>query len=371
MCGKPEPLHNSYLQFICADLGLSMLYLTILRIQIISGFCTYLLSVLTIKGGESCSLESKECCTKLENAGIKPDRFCFHTAHGLHGLNIEYVKHYIGVDIPDRNFIPTISDDLTKKDVVRHLSRMSEKPDGLSFTMQILDYHFSNSNYWNVKDGMGMLEKLAHDAHMHEIYSQLKPLYRKIEFNPPDAATCKCATDETNNGIIDALKMLQFRMNAFNSLKISPVGASNTSYERSFSDGQRTKLMEKERHHWFTPFTCGEAKDHSKISSRALRLLPRYEFYYYYRPYASTKTKDPFSSGREVFHHRQQRDTGHERSYPNIAPESPVKPESFPRIQSPYTWNMWKALLKSNIPTKDEINQFAMYLYCKLKPYAK
>ena len=72
--------------------------------------------------------------------------------------------------------------------------------------MQILDYHFSNNNYWNVKDGMGMLEKLAHDAHMHEIYSQLKPLYRKIEFNPPDAATCKCATDEINNGILDALK---------------------------------------------------------------------------------------------------------------------------------------------------------------------
>lgn len=258
-------------------------------------FCTSLLLTLVRHGGECKPLNSKYCHNQLASAGINTDYFCFYTAHGLHSLKIEHVKYYVGVDLPDRNFIPSVQ--ISSNTFHQNLPRMSRIPDGISFDMQNLDYRLSNRVDWKPKFGIGMLEKLAHDAHMHDLWTEMKPLYKIIEKNPPDYATCNCLRNENDNGIIGALKLLQFR----------------------YSDGEYYDTGPSKGRSWWSPYTCRSVQNSYAITSTA--------------------------SGQ--------------------------RPPSKPRIQNPRTWSVWKAALKYQLPNTQENYQFALYLYCKLKPYTK
>lgn len=249
--------------------------------------------------------DSNNCSSKMTSAGISPDSFCFHIAHGLHGLKTEYVKHYVGVDLPDKNFIPNVQ--LMNKTLELHLPRMNKKnPDGISFVMKILDYHLSKSIYWSGAHyrgpGLGMLENLAHDAHMHDLWTQMKPLYKKIEINPPDEATCGCLLNEKKNGIIGALLFYKDWLQRFDLCR----DGHTIGNGRNYCNGRN----------WWSPHTCDSVKN--------------------------VDQKNEF-----------------------------IQTPSLPRIQNPWTWYMWKGALKSTLPDKDEINQFALYLHCKLKPYTK
>ena len=256
-------------------------------------FCTSLLLILVKYGGECVSPNYDYCRGTLASANVEPDYFCFYTAHGLHSLKIEHVKHYLGVDLPDNNFIPSVQ--ISGNKFQQHLPRMSRNPDGASFTMQNLDYRLSNYVDWEPRFGIGMLEKLAHDAHMHTLWTGMKSLYEMIQRNPPHHATCGCLRNENNNGIIGALQLLQYR----------------------YSDGEY--YDNSKSRYWWSPYKCGQLTNYNAMTST--------------------------SSGQG--------------------------PPRKPRIENPYTWNVWKTALKNQLPKPNENYQFALYLYCKLNPYAK
>ena len=262
--------------------------------------CTSLLLVLVGHGGASLFGDFNHCRSKLTSAGISPDSFCFHIAHGLHSLKIEYVKHYVGVDLPDKNFIPNVQ--VPNNTLQWHLPRMNRNPDGISFVMKILDYYLGKRVFWKPKLGIGMLENLAHDAHMHDLWTQMKPLYKKIEINPPDEATCGCLLNEQNNGIIGALRIYRDWLQRFDLCRDGDYYAFGNG--RNLCNGRS----------WWSSYTCDSVN--------------------------------------------------------NEYPKNENNPLSLPRIKNPWTWFVWKGVLNSILPDNDEINQFALYLYCKLKPYA-
>lgn len=287
----------------------------ILKSRPILVFGTYLLLTLGRYGAECCDLKSKRCCSKLASLDINPDRFCFYITHGLHSLKIEDVKRYVGVDLPDKNFIPTVSYDLNDT-VYHHLPRMATKnTDGLSY-MQFLDSHLSSPKYWKLRGetfGLGMLEAMAHSAHMHDVWTQMKPLYEKIEKSPPDGEACRCLSDDSNNGIFDALEV--YRSLRWQNRQMVELSEGTDVVRIPFQwYGRRI----------FANSTCGSVKDHGYDG------------------------KDGSKTNQGSFHG-----------------------QSFKGIQNAKTWNMWKAVLEKNLPRKEEIYQFAMYLYCKLRPYAK
>ena len=152
------------------------------------------------------------CCKIMENNGIDVRTFNASVAHGIHSITVEQLNLFFKGNVSEKNNIPTTNFNLkSPKTVLSSSTKMSRDPNILTNNMRMLDFILRNNDdtraSYFIMNGLSSLEKLAHHAHMDELYARTKPVYEQLLKNPPkDRRVCDCVTDEKNNGVLGKLE---------------------------------------------------------------------------------------------------------------------------------------------------------------------
>ena len=148
----------------------------------------------------------------MENTGIDVSTFNASVAHGIHSITIEQLNLFFKGNVSEYNDIPTTNFNLkSPKKVLSSSSKMSSDSNILTSNMRMLDFILRNNDdtraSYFIMNGLSSLEKLAHHAHMDELYARTKTAYEQILKKPPkDRRVCDCVTDEKNNGVLGKLE---------------------------------------------------------------------------------------------------------------------------------------------------------------------
>ena len=150
---------------------------------------------------------SVACRKIMTDSGLEHSTFSASVAHGIHSISVEHLNTYFDGKVSEDNSIPTTNTDLkSDQKVLMFAPKMNKDPGMLTDSMQMLDFILRNNDDAQGDDfyfpGVSSLEKLAHFAHMDEIYARTKPVYKEIIKHPPkDSRLCGCVRDDKNNGI--------------------------------------------------------------------------------------------------------------------------------------------------------------------------
>jgi hypothetical protein len=147
----------------------------------------------------------------MENAGIELSTFSASVAHGIHGISVEQINSLFHGKVTEHNNVPTANFNLYgDKRVLPYAPRVNKDPKFLTPTMNMIDFILSNNDDTNgfLISGLSPLEKIAHSAHMEELFAMTKSTYEDIISNPPqDPHLCNCVTDENSNGVMRKLDL--------------------------------------------------------------------------------------------------------------------------------------------------------------------
>ena len=162
---------------------------------------------------------SHNCSKSLIDHGIDFSSFPLSIAHGIHSITIEQLKHFFGVHVPSQNGIPTVNSNLTGDDILPNAPRLNNDQNILSLEMKIMDFIISNNDdpkKFFIR-GLPILEKIAHEAHMNEIYVRANRTYWEIAktFSNKNQFACSCIANEKKNGILDSLKEISHQIRNF------------------------------------------------------------------------------------------------------------------------------------------------------------
>ena len=264
------------------------------------------------------------CCNAMASAGIELQSFNLSVAHGIHSINVEQLNYFFNSQITEENDIPTTNFDLSSEEqVLMSAPKINEDQSILTPSMMMLDFIMTNNDDANsfLIKGLSSLEKLAHSAHMEELYARTKPVYNNIVNSPPeDEHLCRCLTDEENNGILGSLTFISQYLRKFT----APKGLRRAHFKPvDFKYGGEFKY---DNFKYGTSFTYGGMANNggSGIS----------------RPQVSRLDVD--------------------------AAKLHETPSNLPKLINSDTWLAWKAMLNHSMPNEKERFNLAMYLYCKL-----
>ena len=104
------------------------------------------------------------------------------------------------------------------KDILPHAPRLNNDPSIVSLEMKIIDFIIRNNDERTLFmiRGLPILEKIAHVAHMNEIYVRANGLFSTFLETPPvNKNVCSCITDEKGNGIIKSLYEISYQIRHF------------------------------------------------------------------------------------------------------------------------------------------------------------
>ena len=264
----------------------------------------------------------ESCCELMSNAGLQLESYNLSVAHGIHSITVEQLNYYFDGDVDAENDIPTTNSDLSSEEgVLPSAPQINKDASILTPSMMMLDFIMTNNDEIDsfLIKGLSSLEKLAHAAHMQELYARTKIEYDNILSNPPgDNGLCDCITDEENNGILERLEFISEYLRHFK----SPKGLGGRAMPIDFLYGGSFK---------YDNFEYGTKFKYSGMSNGHGSMA---------RPQLSRLDVD--------------------------AAEVHETPASLPKLVDSDTWLAWKAMLKNSMPGQKERFNLAMYLYCKL-----
>ena len=152
--------------------------------------------------------EDMDCCNNMIQAGIDLESFGKSVAHGIHSITIDHVKAYFDIVLPENNSIPTVSSNFQEGYILNHAPKLSSDNEIKSLSMKSLDFILSNNdniNEFYISD-LTHLEKLAHAAHMDELWTMTKKVYERIRKSTSyDGRLCECLTMERETKVIGNL----------------------------------------------------------------------------------------------------------------------------------------------------------------------
>ena len=179
---------------------------------------------------------------------------------------------------------------------------------------------------------MNTLEKLTHQYHMHEIYAAAAPIYNKLKADPPtDPKLCPCVNDVTGNGILEEMVRIAKQLKYFaRQPRLASCGRTYTrTYTRSYSDGCSTRT--------YTEEDTITLKRQKRDVSNTTELIKELEEQY---------LKD---SSKENAHQLME-----------------VQPWKANTLSGPEQWVSYEAMLTWSMLSEEELNDFAMIMFCKL-----
>ena len=152
----------------------------------------------------------------MADAGIDVNSFSTSVSHGIHSITVEDINSYFDGKVTENNSIPTLNTDLKSPEkVLPYAPRTKTDPGILTESMQMLDFILRNSDDTKNDNfmflGFSSLEKLAHAAHVKELYARTKPIYEAIIDQPPtNPQLCSCVTDDEKNRMRSELLRFNF-----------------------------------------------------------------------------------------------------------------------------------------------------------------
>ena len=270
------------------------------------------------------------CCASMASAGIELQSFNLSVAHGIHSINVEQLNYFFNVQVTEENDIPTTNFDLSSKEhVLMYAPKINNDRSIVTPSMMMLNFIMANNDDEDsfLIKGLSSLEKLAHSAHMAELYTRTKLAYDDIvnsrSVQPDHRAEarndnlCQCVTDEENNGILERLSFISEYLREFTAPKGLRRAGIDFIYGTSFK---------------YDNFEYGGKFKYSGISHNP-------------GPGMNRPGISRLDVGAAKLHET---------------------PSTLPKLIDSDTWLAWKAMLNNSMPNEQERFNLAMYLYCKL-----
>merc|ERR1712227_122536 len=164
----------------------------------------------------SVTLVFGSCGDIFSTNGLNSSSFAAGVAHGLHSLSLEELRYYFDEDSPEDNNIPTVNINLKDEGaVLDHVPLRGFEDRFDTWALKIMDWYMINNNNNIFQKGLNLLEKIIHQYHMHEVFQLASVIYNDLIDNPPSEDLCSCVTDDEFNGVPEELANIanQLRQN--------------------------------------------------------------------------------------------------------------------------------------------------------------
>eukprot|EP00092_Neocalanus_flemingeri_P013805 GFUD01014891.1.p1 GENE.GFUD01014891.1~~GFUD01014891.1.p1 ORF type:complete len:386 (+),score=81.48 GFUD01014891.1:131-1159(+) len=289
------------------------------------------------------------CTEVMANNQLNFSNFWHGAAHGIHSIGLEEIRHFFEPDAPEHIKIPVVNADLSAEEmIVFHAPLRGYDEDFKTMAMKVMAFFMLHDKPYFYQQGVNTLEKVTHQYHMHEIYSAAAPIYRKMKEDPPtDPELCPCVNDVTLNGILTELvniaKQLKYFARQPRAVKIYiDCIFVHLSYI-DIKEGQSG---------------CGGTLKGSTVE----------------RPSRLTTSRPSLSRGRgkrnventtemiTQYEKEYLADSSHENAQ-KLLNVNPWKPNT---LVGPEQWISHEAMLTWSMLEEKELNDFAVFMYCKL-----
>ena len=205
--------------------------------------------LFTAAGLANTGKNATEVCNDVITTGELQADFPGIIAHAIHSINQEALEYISGVKVTDDNGIPVVNPHLTSNNpILGNAPRLDVNVAFKTFSMNQLDWvllHMDNKHY--DMGSYGTLERLMHQMHMVETWSEIRELYTSPKFLPPSPKFCSCVEDTENNGIMRLLRFiaLQIRepelmLGRHTVINGKPAKWDGNVYRYAFFDGRAT-----------------------------------------------------------------------------------------------------------------------------------
>jgi hypothetical protein len=260
------------------------------------------------------------CKDVMANNGLNFSSFWHGAAHGVHSIYLEEIREYFEPEAPAANRIPVVNKNLSAEEVILFDSPLAGyDEDFLTMAMKVMAYFMLNDRPDFSIQGINTLEKATHQFHMHEIYAAAAPIYRRMKENPPkDSELCPCVNDITGNGILKEITNIASKLKYFNSQRMPRARGFN--WEGYWGD-KKEKAIQKR-----------------SADSVSPDMIAQYE-----QQYLANSTHD---TAKVLMG---------------------ARPWVKNTLVGPEQWVSYEAMLTYSMLQEEGLNDFAVFMYCKLK----
>jgi len=289
------------------------------------------------ENGEKGDME--KCDETMARNGLNFSSFWQGAGHGIHSLSLEEIRHYFEPDAPEENRIPVVNTNLTaEKTILFNAPLRGYDDDFKTMALKVMAYFMLNDKPYFFEQGVNTLEKVTHQYHMHEIYAAAAPIYRKLKDDPPsDPELCPCVNDVTGNGILEQMVRIAKQLKYF------------ARQPRQQCRSGRPPCLPLRRSY--------------RPSSRRYRPSPSSRRY---RPSSrSYRRKRDVTNQTEIIKQLEEQyleDSSKENAWKLMS----LKPWKANTFTGPEQWVSYEASLTWSMLSDEELNDFAMFIYCKL-----
>ena len=172
---------------------------------------------------------------------------------------------------------------------------------------------------------------------MHEIYAAAVPIYRKLKDDPPsDPELCPCVNDVTGNGILEEMVRIAKQLKYFARQPRRGCPRQSSRSYRSYNSYDDSCMLSRRRY--------------SAPSRRYLR---------------PTRGKRDVTNQTEIIEQLEEQyleDSSKENAWKLMS----LKPWKANTFTGPEQWVSYEAMLTWSMLSDEELNDFAMFIYCKL-----
>merc|ERR1712142_935830 len=277
----------------------------------------------------------EKCVEIMARNGLNFSSFWHGAGHGIHSLSLEEIRYYFEADAPEENRIPVVNTNLSAENTILFNAPLrGYDEDFKTMALKVMAYFMLNDKPYFYEQGVNTLEKLTHQYHMHEIYAAAAPIYKKLKDDPPtDPKLCPCVNDVTGNGILEEMVRIAKQLKYFARQPRKAACGRGLRYTRTYSRSYGGG--------------CGQLRYSWKIEIGDFR-----------------KKRD-VQNQTELIHQLEQQYL-EDSSKENAGKLMQVKPWRANTFTGPEQWVSYEAMLTWSMLSDDELNDFAMFMYCKL-----
>jgi len=275
------------------------------------------------------------CEEVMANHGLNFSSFWHGAAHGLHSISLEEIRHFFEEDASEQNRIPVVNSNLSSETTILFNAQLRGYDDDFkTMALKVMAFFMLNDRPDFYQQGVNTLEKITHQYHMHEIYMAATPIYKKMKEDPPtDQELCPCVNDVTANGILTEM------VNIAKQLKYFARQPRNcNSYNSYNSYGRRVRCRPGNRY-----------RTRSTPRPRRLRYRSR---------------RDVVNITETIKQYEQ--DYLADSSKENALKLMDINPWKTKTLEGPKQWISYEAMLTWSMLDEEELNDFAVFMYCKL-----
>merc|ERR1711962_863779 len=151
---------------------------------------------------ETRKTDVKPCLDVMARNGMNFSSFAKSVSHGLHSLYLEEIRHFFEPNASKHNKVPVVNKNLSSQQAILFDAPLAGYDEHFgTMALKVMSFFMRNDHPDFFHQGLNTLEKVAHQYHMHEIYTAAVPIYNKMKENPPTDQVLPIQTHSKSNGI--------------------------------------------------------------------------------------------------------------------------------------------------------------------------